>query len=72
MGCREKEQKELSDEISKYDNKNNQYKLTTIWNQTKAGFTTHTFSIDYNKLTTNFIDYNGDILYNITIRKQHR
>ena len=72
MVSTEKDQKEIFDELSKYNNKNNQHKLTTIWNQTKAGFTTHTFSNDYTKLTTNFIDFNGDTLYNITMRKQNR
>jgi len=49
----------------------NNYPITK-WNNTIAGFTTHTFSKDLNYLKNDFIDYKGNTLYSILIKKNIR
>jgi len=47
----------------------NEYTVSEVWNQKIAGFTTHQFSSDLKSLTTTFVDYNGNNLYDFTITK---
>lgn len=49
--------------------KSNSYTVNQVWNQKIAGFTTHQFSDDLKSLTTTFVDYNGNNLYDFTIQK---
>lgn len=42
----------------------------TVWNKKVAGFTQHSFNSDYSQLTTNFIDYLGNIVHSFTVNKQ--
>ena len=39
------------------------------WEQTIAGYTTHTFSTDFQTLTTNFYDYSGNLLHSRDTKK---
>lgn len=41
----------------------------TVWKETIAGFTLHTFNSDYTSLTTDFIDYQGNILNSFVVNK---
>lgn len=49
--------------------KTDAHSINFVWNQKVAGFTTHTFSSDLTKLTTNFVDYTGATLYSFDITK---
>ena len=40
-----------------------------MWNEKVAGFTLHTFSDDLSTLTTDFIDYSGEVLHSFTVEK---
>jgi hypothetical protein len=41
----------------------------SVWNEKVAGFTLHTFSDDLSTLTTDFIDYSGEVLHSFTVEK---
>uniref|UniRef100_A0A7S2XDA4 Calcineurin-like phosphoesterase domain-containing protein n=1 Tax=Lotharella oceanica TaxID=641309 RepID=A0A7S2XDA4_9EUKA len=41
----------------------------TIWNQKVAGFTAHSFNDDYTQLTTDYIDYSGNVVHSFTVTK---
>lgn len=41
----------------------------TVYTKTVAGFTEHVFSDDFQTLTTNFIDYNGNIIHTFKSNK---
>jgi len=45
------------------------HQFTQVWEKKVAGFTTHSFSSDFKTLTTNFVDYNGNILYTFDVTK---
>jgi hypothetical protein len=40
-----------------------------VFQQTVAGYTTHTFSDDYNELYTYIYNYNGELLHSLSVRK---
>ncbi len=41
----------------------------TIYSQKVAGFTLHTFSADFSTLRTDFVTYNGSVVYSFTVDK---
>ena len=43
---------------------------STVWSKKVAGFTAHTFSIDFTTLKTDFIDNTGTILHSFSVNKQ--
>lgn len=47
----------------------NGHSYNSVWTQKVAGFTTHTFSADYQTLTTNFLDYTGKTVYSVDVKK---
>jgi len=47
---------------------NHTYKA--IFNKKVAGFTAHTFSADFLSLKTDYLDYNGNLVYSFTISKK--
>jgi len=40
-----------------------------VWQQTIAGYTTHSFNSDFTKLTTKILDYSGNTLYTVDTEK---
>ena len=44
-------------------------KETKIWGLSTPGFTLHTFSSDFSTLTTEFLDYTGQMLHTFTVDK---
>merc|ERR1711990_1160246 len=43
-----------------------------VWNQKTGGFTLHTFSEDFETLTTDFISYEGKTLHSFSVKKGSR
>lgn len=41
----------------------------TVYTNTIAGFTSHTFNSDYTRLTTDYISYAGDVVHTFTVNK---
>lgn len=41
----------------------------TVWTRTVAGFTLHYFNDDFTQLTTDFIEYTGEVLHSFVVNK---
>jgi predicted MPP superfamily phosphohydrolase len=47
----------------------NYHTYETVWNMKVAGFTSHSFNLDYTQLTTNFVSYTGEVIHSFTVKK---
>ena len=43
--------------------------VQTVWEQKVAGFTLHTFSTDFQELNTQFLDYQGKVLHQFSVKR---
>ena len=43
--------------------------VQTVWEQKVAGFTLHTFSTDFKELKTQFLDYQGKVLHQFSVKR---
>ena len=67
-GCMVKIPYEQSNETS-CTNYNKNHTCQLVFQKVIAGFTTHSFSSNYKKLTTYFYGYNGTLLHTVIVNK---